>query len=141
MSEPLAPQRPLPTLDGLNGEFHRHCAAGRLMFQRCRDCGAYQHPPRMQCPACGGSVLDWVPSSGRGRVFTWTVTHQALHPAFADELPYAVVVTELEEGVRLVSGLRELAPDALALDLPVEVVLERVNDEVVLPYVRPLRET
>ena len=54
-------------------------------------------------------------------MFTWTVTHRALHPAFAG-VPYAVVVTELEEGVRLVSGTRDIRPEDLALDMPVDVV-------------------
>ena len=81
--------------------------------------------------------MEWVSSSGQGEIFTWTVTHQALHPAFADEVPYAVVVTELEEGVRLVSGIRDMQPADLEIGLPVEVVLERVADGVVLPFVRP----
>jgi uncharacterized OB-fold protein len=80
-----------------------------------------------------------VPSSGRGSVFSWTVTHQAPHPAFAGEVPYAVVVVELEEGVRIVCSLRELAPEHLELGLPVEVVLEEAAEGVPLPYARPLR--
>ena len=68
---------------------------------------------------------------------TWTVTHRALHPAFPD-VPYAVAVTELEEGVRLVSRVLDLPPDALAVDLPVEVVLDPEVDGVRLPQVRPL---
>jgi uncharacterized OB-fold protein len=130
--------KPLPTLQGLNGEFHRRLAAtGELAFQRCEDCRRLRHPPRLLCAACGSAAWDFAPSSGRGRVFTWTVTHQALHPAFAPETPYAVVVTELEEGVRIVTGIREMKPDDLHLDLEVEVVLERASDEVILPYVRP----
>jgi hypothetical protein len=132
-----APARPLPSREGPNGEFHARCARGQLAFQECRSCGRLQHPPRLQCPACGGEDLGWRESSGRGRIYTWTVTHQAFHPAFAGELPYAIAVTELEEGVRLVSGVRGLAPGQLALDLPVEVVLEPVAEGVALPFVRP----
>ena len=46
-------------------------------------------------------------------------------------------MTELDEGVRLVTGIREMSPDDLRLNLEVEVVLERASDEVILPYVRP----
>jgi hypothetical protein len=124
----------------VNGEFHRRLAAtGVLAFQRCQACHALRHPPRLSCAACGSGASDFAPSSGRGRIFTWTVTHQALHPAFAAETPYAVVVTELEEGVRIVTGIREMSPDDLHLDKEVEVVLERASDEVILPYVRPRR--
>ncbi len=48
-------------------------------------------------------------------------------------------MTELDEGVRIVSGIREMTPDMLSLDLPVEVVLEEAGPGVVLPYVRPRR--
>ena len=129
---------PLPSLSGLNGEFHKRLAAtGELAFQRCDACGRLRHPPRYACAACGSSQWSFAPVEPRGRVHTWTVTHQALHPAFAGETPYAVVVTELDCGVRLVSGLRGAKPAVLRLDLPVEVFLERITDDVVLPYVRP----
>lgn len=138
MSEHVRPAKPLPSLQGPNGEFHRRLAAtGELAFQRCGACKTLRHPPRLSCAACGSAASDFAPSSGRGRIFTWTVTHQALHPAFAAETPYAVVVTELDEGVRIVTGIREMSPDDLRLDLEVEVVLERASDEVILPYVRP----
>ena len=132
------PPKPLPSLTGVNGEFHRRLAAtGELAFQRCDGCGTLRHPPRHACARCGSNASSFAPSPGLGRVYSWTVTHQALHPAFAADVPYAVVVTELDEGVRIVTGLRGMTPAALRLDLPVEVVLERASDEVVLPYVRP----
>lgn len=133
--------KPLPSLTGLNGEFHRRLAAtGELAFQRCDGCGLLRHPPRYACASCGSSAWSFARVEPRGRVHTWTVTHQALHPAFAAETPYAVVVTELDCGVRLVTGLRGAKPSALRLDLPVDVILERVSDEVVLPYVQPRAE-
>jgi hypothetical protein len=89
------------------------------------------------CARCGSWNWQWQPSSGQGRIYTWTVTHQPLHPAFADAIPYAVVVVELDEGVRLVSGLRELAVGDLRLDLPVEVILEPVSEGMALPFFRP----
>jgi hypothetical protein len=139
MGKQHRPARPLPSREGPNGEFYARCARGVLAFQACRSCGRLQHPPRLQCPACGSEDLGWRESSGRGRLYTWTVTHQAFHPAFADELPYTIAVTELEEGVRLVSGVRGLAPEELELDLPVEVGLETVAEGVALPFVRPRR--
>jgi uncharacterized OB-fold protein len=123
----------------LNAEFYAHCAAGELRFQRCRACGAWRHPPRYRCAACGSGEWSWERSTGRGEVFSWTVTHQALDPAYADELPYAVVVVELEEGPRLVGNLRGLAPAGLELGLAVEVEFELVADEVALTHFRPSR--
>jgi uncharacterized OB-fold protein len=122
--------RVVPDPVGRNAEFYAWCARGELRFQRCDDCATWRHPPRATCGRCGSTRASWVPASGRGRVWSWTVTHQAFDPAFADELPYAVVVVETDEGPRLVGNLRGIAVEALQLDLPVTVALEPVSERV-----------
>ena len=64
-------------------------SARELRFQRCAACGAWRHPPRVLCAACRSDQWSWEPSSGHGEVFTWTVVHQPLHPAFVDDVPVA----------------------------------------------------
>ncbi len=132
--------KPLPKPEGLNADFYRECANGRLCFQRCDDCGSWRHLPRYLCASCGSAAFRWTESSGRGRIFSWTVTHQAAHPAFAADTPFAIVVVEMEEGVRLVSDLPGVPLDSLAIDLPVEVFLESRSSEIGLPHFR-LRES
>lgn len=124
--------RTLPDPVGLNADFYAHCAAGQLNFQRCTDCSTWRHPPRYRCPDCGSDAWAWEPSSQRGRVYTWTTTHRAVDPYFADKLPYAVVVVETEEGVRVVGNLNGIDPDGLALELPVQIQLVPVNSTIAL---------
>ena len=125
--------RILPGPDGLGAEFYARAAeTGVLHLQRCDDCSTWRHPPRVLCASCGSHAWSWQPTSGRGRVFTWTVTHRATDPAFAEYLPYAVLVVELEEGPRVVGNLRDLAPSELRLELAVHVVLDRRSDTVAL---------
>jgi uncharacterized OB-fold protein len=126
-----------PTPSDLASEFYAHCARGELRFQRCTSCGTWRHPPRVLCPSCQSEAVEWARSSGRGRLFSWTVTHQMIVPNFAEDLPYAVIVVELEEGPRLVSGLRGLSAEQLVLDLPLEVGFEKVSDTIGLHYFRP----
>jgi len=97
----------------------------------------WRHLPRVLCAHCQSSRWTWERSSGHGAIFSWTITHQPLVRGFPDALPYAVIIVELEEGVRMVSGLRNLAPTELAIDLPVEVVFETVAEGVALPFFRP----
>ena len=137
MKESELTQRPLPSDDNpLNAEFFAHCARGELRFQRCDDCGRWRHPPRYRCPGCGSEDWSWSRSSGRGRIFSWTLVHRAMHPSF-QEVPYAVVVVEMTEGPRVVSRLRNLPHSKIRLDLPVEVEIEKVSDTVGLGYFRP----
>ena len=121
-------------MDDLAVQFYAACAKGRLHFQRCDACATWRHLPRHACAACGSSEWSWAPSSGRGRVYSWTVTHQAPYPGLPT--PFVVAVVETEEGVRLAAGLRGVAPDELRLDLPVEVELVPVSDEAAVPFFR-----
>ena len=140
MSEPQTsiPQ-PLPVLEGFAKDFYEGCQRGELLFQRCSDCGAWRHVPRELCPDCGSWNWEWQASSGRGRVFTWTVIERALHPAFAEAVPFAAVVVELEEGVRLLSQVLDCPPDQLEMDMPVDVVFEGVTAEITLPKFRRVK--
>lgn len=134
----MATRRPLPRPDDpLTAEYFDHCAKGKLCFQRCDGCNRWRHVPRIMCAHCGSDQWEWQESSGRGHVFSWTVCHQAMHPGFADEVPYAVAVIELDEGVRMVSGIRGIDPGDLELDLPVRVTFVAVDDGVSLPYFEP----
>ena len=121
-----------PDMDHLAVQFYAECAKGRLCFQRCRACATWRHLPRHGCGACGSTDWEWAPSSGRGRVFSWTVTHQAPYPGIAT--PFVVAVIELAEGVRMAAGLRDVAPDALELDMPVEVEMVNVSETASVPF-------
>jgi uncharacterized OB-fold protein len=132
-------QKPLPRGEEYNGEFYQFCKRHELRFQRCLACKAWRHMPRECCAACGSLDWTWESSSGKGRVFSWTVVHRALQPAFAEDVPYVVAIIELEEGVRMVSHVVGLAAGELRLDLSVEVAFDDVTPEVTLPTFRPVR--
>jgi hypothetical protein len=127
--------RLLPSTEGLNGEFYAFLARGELRLQRCTACRTWRHPPRLRCAHCGSREVAWERASGRGRVFSWTVTHRAVDPAFTP--PYAILVVELEEGPRVVANLRGLEPSELVLDLPVVAEIEHASDAVGLLWFRP----
>ena len=67
-----------------------------------------------------------------------TTVERALHPAFADATPLAVVVVDMEEGVRLLANMQDCPPEELEVGMPVEVVYEAVTDAVTLPRFRRL---
>jgi uncharacterized OB-fold protein len=120
---------------GLTAEFYGWCAQGELRFQRCASCRTWRHVPRVLCAACGSREWAWEASSGWGRVFTWTLVARAMHPAFQQDTPYAAVVVELEEGVRMVSRVIDCPPEELEIDMPVSVTFER-SGEIALPVFR-----
>jgi uncharacterized OB-fold protein len=129
------PDRLLPSPIGPDAELYAFWAKNELRLQRCAACRAWRHPPRYRCAACGSAESTWDLASGKGRVFSWTITHRAVDPAF--EPPYAIVVVELDEGPRLVGSLAGIEHSALRLDLPVVVALERASETIALVTFRP----
>jgi uncharacterized OB-fold protein len=97
---------PGPPTEGLAGEFFAWQAAGELRVQHCAACGRWRHPPTETCPVCWSQDLRWERCAGTGTVFSWTRTHHAFVPELAPVLPYVCVVVELDEGPRLLGGLR-----------------------------------
>jgi len=71
-----------------------------LFGARCRTCGTISTPPSIHptCTGCGGSELEVVALSRRGRVQTFVV-NQTMPPPFQAPLP--LVVIDLEDGARL----------------------------------------
>jgi hypothetical protein len=76
--------------------------------------------------------------SGRGTLFTFSVVHQALHPALAAVVPYVVAVVELDGtgGTRFTSNLVDGTIDDLHAGRRVEVVWEDMGPELTLPRFR-----
>jgi uncharacterized OB-fold protein len=128
--------RPLPLMKGLAKEFYDWCRQGELRFQRCKQCGSFRHVPREICAECSSFDWEWVRSSGAGTVYTWTVVERALHPAFLQAVPYAPVVVEMAEGVRLVSRIIDCPPADLRIGMPVRVEFEAVSEDISLPCFR-----
>lgn len=94
----------VPEPEGVVGDFYaRQAATGRLHFQRCTGCGALRHPPVLYCAACTSPDWELVPSDGLGRVHSATLTERAFDPGWAEDVPYTVVVVELDEGPRVVT--------------------------------------
>jgi len=71
---------------------------------------------------------EWVPVSGRGKVYSWVTYAESPHPGFTS--PHTVVLVELDEGPRLVSN--PVGIDHLHIGLPVQVVFDDVTDEFTL---------
>ncbi len=107
------------------------------MVQKCGGCGSLRFPAYEICSKCNSTKASWVPVSGRGVVYSFNIMHQLYHPGFATEVPYAVVVVDLEEGCKFISNLLKIKPHEIKCGMPVEVVFEKLSDTVSVPKFRP----
>jgi hypothetical protein len=132
-------KQPLPRVDQESKGFWEACRRHELQLQRCRDCGQLRYHPRALCPRCLSSATEWVRASGRGQVYSFTVTHQNQAPGFRERVPYVLAYVELEEGVRLLTNVVDCDPDAVHIGMPVVVVFEDVAPDTTLVKFRPER--
>lgn len=109
--------------------FWQGTAAGELRIQRCNACGLLRHPPGPMCPSCHAADRGYVVASGRGTVFSFLVHHAPQLPG--KELPATLALIELEEGVRMVGEVL-VGQEEIAIGDPVEVVFERIDDDLTL---------
>jgi uncharacterized OB-fold protein len=109
---------------------------GELLLQRCDACARTYFPPRPFCPDCGSRQVRVVKASGRGRLYSYVIHHRPV-PGFTP--PYAIAVVELDEGPRLMTNIVDCpqTPEALLLDMRLEVAFEKLDDEITLPLFRP----
>jgi len=112
--------------------------SGELRLQRCTACETAYFPPRPFCPECGSRDVAVFRASGRGTLHSYIINHVG---APGMPAPFAVAVVELEEGPRLMANIHECeqTPEALQLDMPLEVTFEKVTDEITLPQFKPAK--
>ena len=125
-------RKPLPVVTPGNRPFWAAAQAHALRVPRCSVCGSWVFPIAPICQNCWSESLNWDLVSGRGVVTSWVVFHRAFDPAFALDVPYAVVQVQLEEGIRLISNLVDVAPSEIRVGLPVEIDFVDVTSEVTL---------
>lgn len=134
------PKKPVPVINPWAKPFWEAARKEQLVYQRCRDCGTNVFYPRIACTNCFSDNLDWVQSSGRGTVYSYTVVENNCPSAFISDLPFVIAIVKLEEkGVQMLSNIVGCDPKDVRCDMPVEVVFEKLNDEVTLPKFRPVK--
>lgn len=95
-----------------------HCDACRHLF----------HPPAPLCPRCASSYVGAKPVSGRGKVVSFTINHQAWLPDLP--VPYVVAIVELaeREGLRFVTNIVGGEVGDVHIGMPVRVKFEQQED-------------
>ena len=117
---------PQPDINETSRPYWDALREGHLVIQRC-GCGHGWLPARKHCPACLSHDVRWERASGRGRILSWVVYHQAYHPAFESRLPYNVALVQLHEGPRLLTNITD-ANDSLVAEAPVELNVQWEGD-------------
>jgi len=123
--------KPLPDLDDpLTEPFWSATREGRLVLPECTNCGYLQWPPVPVCPQCQHTGRRWLEVPAAGTLWSYAVYHLALDPAFADEIPYAVGLVELDGVGRNMYGIMTGDGSALKIGARVRGIFVPATDQV-----------
>jgi uncharacterized OB-fold protein len=110
-------------IDRDNLEHYRALAQGRLLINRCEDCGTWIYPHRPLCPRCLSWNVAPTEVSGKGRVFMFTLIQQLRDPDSFIAEPVTAAAVELAEqpGLRYLARIVGCPQDQITLDMPVRL--------------------
>lgn len=137
-SETGVPKYLIPRISPEAAEFFAGTVRGELRVQRCKSCGLHHHYPRIACPHCGSSDLEWITASGLGTVHSFTVIRQQGIPPFNEQVPFVVALVDLDEaGARFIAQLPTVVPEAAAIGERVRARFKPASDRVAFVEFEP----
>ena len=108
--------------------FDQYIAEHKLMAARCMKCGGIYVPPRAICPKCQSEALEWIETSGKGKLAAFTVILSGptfmIEQGFDRKNPYVSGIVELEEGTRIsarITGIDSTKPAEIKIGTPLSV--------------------
>ena len=93
--------------------FRAGLAEGEIRLMHCMNCNSRHYYPSVVCRRCGLTRLEWMVSSGLGKVYACTMT--------AADPPAPIAIVELDDGPRVLSTLM---PGELAIGTRVKALIE-----------------
>jgi uncharacterized OB-fold protein len=133
----MATTKPVPVPKAETLPYWEGCKRHELKIQKCADCGNLQFYPRVICAKCFSDHVEWVKTSGRGTVLSYTVIYRPVSEAFAADVPYVLALVTLAEGPNMLTNIVGCPPEKVVIGMPVEVTFEDWTDEISIAKFRP----
>ena len=129
----MSPQRiiPSPPISVEHDQYWAAANEGVLLLPRCQDTGKFFWYPRKISPFTLSQNVEWIPASGKGVIYTYSIMRRA-------DPPYAIAFVTLEEGVTMMTNIVECDLDAIAIGQAVEVVFRDTEDGQKVPVFKPV---
>ena len=103
-----------------------------LLLPQCHDCGKTHWYPRLFCPFCFSSNLDWRESSGDATVYAATALSKSSDP-------WIVAYVELSEGPLMLTNIVDCSMDDLAIGSRLKLKFSPMTSGNFLPVFRPIK--
>ena len=81
------------TSESKAADFPTFLEKGKVMTTRCKKCGTSYFPPKMDCPKCLLSDVEWFEIEGNGKLVTYAVVNYG-PSGFEDDAPYILAIAD-----------------------------------------------
>lgn len=132
----LLTNRPLPTVTLDSEEFWRSAKQRALKLQKCDQCGEFRYYPSPICHFCSCDAFTWLPISGNGVIYSYSILERAKGNPYENDVPIAIVLVRLAEGPVMMSNLLDYDNDQVAIGASVTIDYADINDDITLPMFR-----
>ena len=97
-------------------DYNEALKKNKLLGLKCKECGAITVPPKIVCRKCTSPNLDIVELNGKAKIQTFTTVY-VTSEGRKDEIPYIIVLAELDEGPWIMGNLIDIDPNEATMEL------------------------
>lgn len=100
----------------------------RLEAEKCKSCGKIYFPPRLVCSACKSKEFEKCKLKDTGKLITYTIIR--VGPSqFIDQIPYALGVVELEDGIKILTQITDCDLDKLSTGMKLKIEFRKLQED------------
>jgi hypothetical protein len=131
--------KPLPVITDLTRPFWAAAKEGRLVMQKCANCGTVNFHPKPWCIECGSRDLEWTDIKPKGTVYSYTISNTVAmnFPGWKDDLPVLLGLIDLDDGARMYAQVTHCSPEDIHIGMRVSAYFEAISEEAGIPKFRP----
>jgi uncharacterized protein len=121
---------PSPAVTAETAQFWSKANEGQLSVPQCRSCGKFHWYPRANCPFCTSDQIELKPASGRGTIYSFSVSRRGKDS-------YVIAYVTLDEGVTMMTNIVNADGAKLKIGQAVSVALVESENGQRVPMFEP----
>jgi len=129
----------MPAITDLTQPFWNAARDGKLVMQKCDNCGTVNFPAKPWCVSCGSRDLEWAEMKLTGTVYSFTISRSVAmnYPDWEAELPIVLCLVDVDDGARMYAQLTDCDPEKMEIGMRVQAHFERISEDAGIPKFRP----